>query len=139
MPTDPVRPDGDGHGDGDGDALRPLPRRVAHREPAPVDHARADQPEPAVGATRPLRRRVRGATLRTTAEPSERQSAPRQEARTLDAEAVRAALDEFEAGVQRAHRDSRSGDTGEHPAPVTTTTTTPREQDQNDSPEGAEQ
>ena len=139
VPTDPVRPDGDGHGDGDGDALRPLPRRVAHREPAPVDHARADQPEPAVGATRPLRRRVRGATLRTTAEPSERQSAPRQEARTLDAEAVRAALDEFEAGVERAHRDSRSGDTGEHPAPVTTTTTTPREQDQNDSPEGAEQ
>ncbi|MFF7160623.1 ATP-binding protein [Streptomyces sp. NPDC008086] len=135
VPADPVRPDG--HGDGDGDALRPLPRRVTHREPTPVDHARADQPEPAVGATRPLRRRVRGATLRTTAEPSERQSALRQDVRTLDAEAVRAALDEFEAGVERAHRDSRSGDTGEHPAPVMTPT--PHEQDQNDSPEGAEQ
>ncbi|KUO03577.1 histidine kinase [Streptomyces caeruleatus] len=131
VPADAVRPDGDG------DALRPLPRRVAHRDPAPVDHARADQPEPAVAATRPLRRRVRGATLRTTADPSERQSPLRQEAPTLDAEAVRAALDEFEAGVERAHRDSRSGDTGEHPAPVTTTT--PHEQDQNDSPEGAEQ
>ncbi|MET9968916.1 ATP-binding protein, partial [Streptomyces sp. NPDC006356] len=130
VPADAVRPDGD--------APRPLPRRVSHREAAPpVDHARADQPEPVVAATRPLRRRVRGATLRTTAEPYERQAALPQEPRTLDADAVRASLDEFEAAVERAHRDSRSGDTGEHSVPVTTTT--PHEQDQNDSPEGAEQ
>lgn len=154
---DAVRRDGGATDDAGGDGLRPLPRRVSHRGPAaqgppsgtgdgdatPVDHARADQREPAVAATRPLRRRVRGATLRTTAEASERQAALRQEARTLDAEAVRASLDEFEAAVERAHRDSRHGSTAERSAPATTrtptSTQTPHEQDRNDPPEGAEQ
>ncbi|MER6348415.1 hypothetical protein ABT232_28705, partial [Streptomyces sp. NPDC001532] len=60
---------------------------------------------PAVGGARPLRRRVRGATLRTTLGAD----ADRQAARApqpADAEAVRDALEEFEAAVERAHRDS---------------------------------
>ncbi|MEU9048920.1 sensor histidine kinase [Streptomyces sp. NPDC048384] len=159
----------------DADGLRPLPRRIAQSGPAAepsgsgdgaaasADHARADRPDPSVTAARPgptptatptgdapaarpLRRRVRGATLRTTVEASERQTALRQDARTLDAEAVRAALDEFEAAVERAHRDSRNGgdggdggdgDTGTQSAPATTPT--PHVHDQNDPPEGAEQ
>ncbi|MFG2575825.1 ATP-binding protein [Streptomyces sp. NPDC048481] len=65
---------------------------------------------------RPLRRRVRGATLRTTAEAAAQQAA-RSPARPADADAVRSALEEFEAAVAQAHRDS-GGDTGEHPAPA---------------------
>ncbi|WP_246101212.1 ATP-binding protein [Streptomyces cyaneus] len=154
--ADAVRPD-DG---ADGDGLRPLPRRVSQRgaapgddgDTAPADHARADQPdpsararveqsasalagrtdeEPSSAATRPLRRRVRGATLRTTAAAAP-QAVPRQGMRTVDAEAVRAELDEFEAAVERAHRD-----TGEHSVPAPPPT--PHTQDQNDPPEGAEQ
>ncbi|MEU6227189.1 ATP-binding protein [Streptomyces sp. NPDC047042] len=62
--------------------------------------------------SRPLRRRVRGATLRTTVDAAAQQAA-RQTARPVDADAVRDALDEFEAAVARAHRD-----TGEHPRPT---------------------
>ncbi|WP_405590706.1 ATP-binding protein [Streptomyces sp. NBC_01092] len=119
---------------------------------APADHARADRPDPSVAATRPgakptaapaasgapaarpLRRRVRGATLRTTVDAGERQTAPRQSAPTLDADAVRASLDEFEAAVERAHRDSRRGDEDRSAAP-----TTPHPHNQNDLPEGAQQ
>ncbi|MFD0002253.1 ATP-binding protein [Streptomyces sp. NPDC127178] len=161
VPGDAVRQDDAA----DADGLRPLPRRIAQSGPATepsgsgdgeaasADHARADRPDPSVTtarpgttptgdapAARPLRRRVRGATLRTTVEASERQTALRQDARTLDAEAVRAALDEFEAAVERAHRDSRNGgdgDTGTQSAPATTPT--PHVHDQNDPPEGAEQ
>ncbi|MDX2679849.1 ATP-binding protein [Streptomyces sp. NY05-11A] len=73
---------------------------------------------PAVGAdgSRPLRRRVRGATLRTTVDAAAQQAA-RRAARPADADAVRDALDEFEAAVARAHRDT-GGDTGEYPRPV---------------------
>ncbi|MFJ8535983.1 ATP-binding protein [Streptomyces sp. NPDC093591] len=153
---DAVRPD-DG---ADGDGPRPLPRRVSQRGAAPGDTAtstalRADGPtappsgpqpdgtpstpgaraeEPA--ATRPLRRRVRGATLPTTAA-SAPQAVPRQSVRTVDPEAVRAALDEFEAAVERAHRDSPRAGSGARSAPATHPT--PRTQDQNDPPEGAEQ
>jgi signal transduction histidine kinase len=88
-------------------------------------------PGGAPGGARPLRRRVRGATLRTTADAA--QQALRRPARPADAEAVRAALDEFEAAVERAHRDSTAG--GETAPP----TTTPPMQDQNHLPEGAEQ
>ncbi|MEH0574882.1 MULTISPECIES: ATP-binding protein [Streptomyces] len=87
---------------------------------------------PAVGAdgSRPLRRRVRGATLRTTVDAAAQQAA-RRAARPADADAVRDALEEFEAAVARAHRDT-GGDTGEHPRPVeshpdTRTGTTPTE------------
>ncbi|WP_051833753.1 ATP-binding protein [Streptomyces sp. NRRL S-646] len=80
------------------------------------------------GSSRPLRRRVRGATLRTTADTTAQQAA-RQAPRLADADAVRDALDEFEAAVERAHRDSAA--TG-RPA-----TTDPH--DQKHLPEGAEQ
>ncbi|MFF8424676.1 ATP-binding protein [Streptomyces sp. NPDC016566] len=113
----------------------PLPRRVPSRESA----APAEQPQAASsGTARPLRRRVRGATLRTTAGAT--QAAP-QTARTRDAEAERSALEEFEAAVERAHRDS---DTGSHarPHPEETSSAPPTPtppHDPNHLPEGAEQ
>ncbi|RZU23973.1 ATP-binding protein [Streptomyces sp. BK239] len=128
------------------------------RDPAPVPHprteggtsgrpVRADRPaEPQPDGPRPLRRRVRGATLRTTADAA--QQAARGPARPADADAVRSALEEFEAAVERAHRD-----TGEHPRPavpaaipVTEDTQDTQDTDhrnpahrQNHLPEGAEQ
>ncbi|EGX54760.1 hypothetical protein SZN_36274, partial [Streptomyces zinciresistens K42] len=51
---------------------------------------------------------------------------------TTDADAVRREIDEFEAAVERAHRD-----TGERHVPATPPT--PRTYHQNDLPEGAEQ
>ncbi|GAA3785903.1 hypothetical protein GCM10022403_020890 [Streptomyces coacervatus] len=80
------------------------------------------------GSSRPLRRRVRGATLRTTVDAAAQQAA-RQAPRPADADAVRDALDEFEAAVERAHRDSAAAG---RPA-----TTDPH--DRNHLPEGAEQ
>ncbi|MES5818619.1 ATP-binding protein [Streptomyces sp. RG80] len=120
----------------------PLPRRVRRDEESPpaaseeglpfIPKARAEEPAPGAddspGAARPLRRRVRGATLRTTAEAA--RPSTRQAPRPADAEAVRSALDEFEAAVERAHRDSGA-------APETPQT--PRKHDQNHLPEGAEQ
>ncbi|MEU1474243.1 ATP-binding protein [Streptomyces sp. NPDC005760] len=140
----------------------PLPRRVPHRDTAPtgpdtasavseppspappfVPKARTGE-EPGTGeggeASRPLRRRVRGATLRTTVgAEAVQKTAPLPPA---DPEAVRDALDEFEAAVERAHRDS---DTGSHSRPVlgnaveTHQTASNPPHDQNHSPEGAEQ
>ncbi|MFJ9862679.1 ATP-binding protein [Streptomyces sp. NPDC101165] len=114
----------------------PLPRRVPSRETATT----TEQPQlVSSGTGRPLRRRVRGATLRTTAGAS--QVAP-QPARTRDAEAERSALEEFEAAVERAHRDS---DTGSHarPHPEEETSSAPPTptppHDPNHLPEGAEQ
>ncbi|WP_327720039.1 sensor histidine kinase [Streptomyces sp. NBC_00490] len=115
----------------------PLPRRVRREEDpaAPEDglpfipKARAEEPAPAddaSGAARPLRRRVRGATLRTTADAAP--ASTRQAPRPADPEAVRSSLEEFEAAVERAHRDS---DTEPHQ--------TPRKHDLNHLPEGAEQ
>ncbi|MDH6213659.1 ATP-binding protein [Streptomyces pseudovenezuelae] len=117
----------------------PLPRRVPKREatepdPPFIPIARTEtSPAPTTvsaedGATRPLRRRVRGATLHTTADA---QQSARQAPRPADADAVRDSLDEFEAAVERANRDS----TGTGPA----VRTTPDPQDQNHLPEGAEQ
>ncbi|MDX2785155.1 ATP-binding protein, partial [Streptomyces caniscabiei] len=58
----------------------------------------------APATTRPLRRRVRGATLTVTTPAADRNgSAPRQ---PLDADAVRSELDEFEAAVRRAEQDA---------------------------------
>ncbi|MFJ8629388.1 ATP-binding protein [Streptomyces sp. NPDC093568] len=135
---DAVRPDDDA----ESDAPRPLPRRVSPRasvpEPTPdsssADHARADKADPDSPAARPLRRRVRGATLRTNGEAGARQATLPRSARTMDAEAVRTALDEFEAAVERAHRDSPRGDAEASAAPAT-----PHSHDQNDLPEGAQQ
>jgi signal transduction histidine kinase len=56
-------------------------------------------------AARPLRRRVRGATLRTTFGEAGRPVTP-QGPRVTDAEEVRSTLDEFEAAIARAHRDT---------------------------------
>ncbi|MET9834185.1 ATP-binding protein [Streptomyces sp. NPDC006385] len=134
----------------------PSPRARTDRDaPAPV--GRPDPPSSAAGAprlrttatptageapaaTRPLRRRVRGATLRVNAGSSASRAAPRQGVRTVDAEAVRAAIEEFEAAVERAHRDSRADGTraiGDHSVPVPPPA--PHTQDQNHLPEGAQQ
>ncbi|MFE1841538.1 sensor histidine kinase [Streptomyces sviceus] len=143
----------------DGDPA-PLPRRVPHRDPAPagpdlepssptppfIPKARTgDVPGDGDGGDgpRPLRRRVRGATLRTTvgADAVQKTAPPK----PADAEAVRDALDEFEAAVERAHRDS---ETGSHARPAyvddkadveTHQTASNPPHEQNHSPEGAEQ
>lgn len=82
----------------------PLPRRLPR--PAP-DESRPPAPPPS-GTGRPLRRRVRGATLRTTAgaAPTTVPQAVPQTVRPLDAEAVRSELEEFEEAVERARRDA---------------------------------
>ena len=151
------------------DDSAPLPRRVPQHDqatPAPtsevttgepaaapfipkartgettVSAEAAPDPDGAPAGARPLRRRVRGATLRTTlgAEAVQRATP----SRPADAEAVRDALDEFEAAVERAHRDS---ETGSHTRPVlgdsepveNPQTASNPPHDQNHSPEGAEQ
>nr|WP_234442996.1 ATP-binding protein [Streptomyces cellulosae] len=119
---------------------------------AVADGAVSTAPSAGGDGARPLRRRVRGATLRTTfgADPGQ-QAAQRSAPRPADADAVRAALDEFEAAVERAHRDSEAEDTGTHrtlpddtatiPTPVPRTSgpaPNPPHQHHH-SPEGAEQ
>ncbi|WNI18940.1 ATP-binding protein [Actinacidiphila sp. ITFR-21] len=109
--------------------VSPLPRRVpqaqtpggttprpsAAREPEPVTHETA--PAAAGGsrgedtAARPLRRRVRGATLGSTLSYAQRHAA-RAPRPPVDAEEVRSELDEFEAAVERAQRDSAPGASG---------------------------
>ncbi|WP_330337206.1 sensor histidine kinase [Streptomyces sp. NBC_00557] len=96
----------------------PLPRRIPRREPAaegerptagvPSD-THASERTSGSAAARPLRRRVRGATLHTTAGAAR---AVPEAVRIRDAEAERAALEEFEAAVARALHD-----TGDHPLP----------------------
>jgi hypothetical protein len=110
-------------------------RAVSSFEVRPDETALSDRS--AGDSPRPLRRRVRGATLRTTVDAAA-QYAARQPARPADAAAVRDALDEFEAAVERANRDSLTSDDddrtgGSAPRP----TTDPH--DQNHLPEGAEQ
>ncbi|MEU1270753.1 ATP-binding protein [Streptomyces sp. NPDC005799] len=92
------------------------------------------------GSPRPLRRRVRGATLRTTVDAA--QHAARQVARPADADAVRDTLDEFEAAVERANRDSAvaaNGNAGGADATSGAAHRTTDPHDQNHLPEGAEQ
>ncbi|GAB2934342.1 sensor histidine kinase [Streptomyces heilongjiangensis] len=78
-----------------------LPRRIPPRADTATADA-SDGPSPSTTA-RPLRRRVRGATLATTTTVDRNVPVPRQPA---DADAVRAELDEFEAAVRRAEQDS---------------------------------
>ncbi|MBE4733446.1 sensor histidine kinase [Streptomyces caniscabiei] len=105
-----------------------LPRRVPSR-PGPGDAATSEGTAPA--ATRPLRRRVRGATLTVTTPAADRNgSAPRQ---PLDADAVRSELDEFEAAVRRAEQDAAATETE-----TTTTTTTADETGTTAGPETPE-
>ncbi|MFI6020186.1 ATP-binding protein [Streptomyces sp. NPDC051287] len=116
-----------------------LPRRVPRREPtaqdappAPVPAARSGEPAAdSPDGSRPLRRRVRGATLRTTAGAAQ---ALAQQPRNRDADAERDALEEFEAAVERARRES---DTGSHERPAPPETNPPHHQIH--LPEGAEQ
>ncbi|WP_328751263.1 HAMP domain-containing protein [Streptomyces sp. NBC_00285] len=137
---------GDGSGGEPGPADAPfIPKartgEAAGSPSAPVAEAPGADGDPA--DARPLRRRVRGATLRTTLGADVVQkTAP---SRPADADAVRDALDEFEAAVERAHRDT---ETGSHTRPVfeaekadveTHRTASDPPHDQNHSPEGAEQ
>ncbi|HEY8982429.1 MAG TPA: ATP-binding protein, partial [Streptomyces sp.] len=79
-----------------------------------IPRARSEEPPASFNGPRPLKRRVRGATLRTTADAATH--AARMPARPADADAVREALDEFEEAVARANAD-----TAEQPlAPFTT-------------------
>ncbi|AWW37025.1 ATP-binding protein [Streptomyces cadmiisoli] len=135
-----------------------LPRRVPRRETAGGDRAplipkaRSEEAPGATGpdgtapgGSRPLRRRVRGATLRTPAE-ADRQAA-RPTAAPADAEAVRSALEEFEAAVARAHhdsdrdtsRDSDRDSTRAGGSPALGTAPEPSDSHDQDLPEGAEQ
>ncbi|MGW3564503.1 ATP-binding protein [Streptomyces sp. NPDC000941] len=98
-----------------------LPRRIPNRKgtDGPAADARsADAPTTDTSSidsppSRPLRKRVRGATLATTTAPADRGIAPVR--RPVDAEAVRTELDEFEAAVRRAQQDSAATPT--EPAP----------------------
>ncbi|MGI5378985.1 ATP-binding protein [Streptomyces sp. CA-251387] len=131
------------------DQTDPLPRaRTDRRSPTAMPRPGATPTAPPASgetpAARPLRRRVRGATLPANADASISHAPLRQSVRIVDAEAVRAAIEEFEAAVERAHRDSRPGSgtntgTGTGEQAVSATPPTPRTQDQNDPPEGAEQ
>ncbi|MCX4635692.1 HAMP domain-containing protein [Streptomyces sp. P9-2B-2] len=79
-----------------------LPRRLPQRTDEEGAGA-ASEPRPADSA-RPLRRRVRGATLPMTTPPPDRAA---QDVRTpVDADAVRSELDEFEAAVRRAEQET---------------------------------
>ncbi|MGW1722068.1 ATP-binding protein [Streptomyces sp. NPDC002306] len=127
----------------DDDRTGHLPRRVPRREPDPthdrpplVPRARGEAAAPDDAAdARPLRRRVRGATLHTTVDAA--QQSARQAPRPSDAEAVRSALEEFEAAVERAHQDTASSPA---PSEPTETPRAPRApHDPNHLPEGAEQ
>ncbi|MET7652934.1 ATP-binding protein [Streptomyces sp. NPDC005486] len=116
-PAPYAHPAGSGNGTAGGpvDPVRGTERGAADHGAEPSSPGGAAGPDPfAVGpdGSRPLRRRVRGATLRTTADAAAQQAA-RQPARPADADAVRDSLEEFEAAVARAHRD-----TGEHPRPT---------------------
>ncbi|SCK19925.1 Signal transduction histidine kinase [Streptomyces sp. SceaMP-e96] len=81
-----------------------LPRRLPHRTDAErTASASASEPRPA-DAARPLRRRVRGATLTMTTPTADREAQAAR--RPVDADAVRSELDEFEAAVRRAEQES---------------------------------
>ena len=119
-PTAPDTPDTSADPASDDAPAAYIPR-ARDGEPVSSVPAHGDGAEPAAAhgdSARPLRRRVRGATLRTTfgADPDQqatRRSAPR----PADAEAVRDSLDEFEAAVARANRDSEDeGAGGRRPA-----------------------
>ncbi|WSB74213.1 HAMP domain-containing protein [Streptomyces decoyicus] len=90
-----------------------LPRRLPHHTDAD-QAAPVPEPRPAQSG-RPLRRRVRGATLDMTTPTADRgaQSARR----PVDADAVRTELDEFEAAVRRAEQESAAAPRDPAPSP----------------------
>ncbi|SED24281.1 Signal transduction histidine kinase [Streptomyces sp. 2224.1] len=77
---------------------RRLPRRTDTERTAPAGETRP------ASSGRPLRRRVRGATLDMTAPAADRGTQATR--RPVDAEAVRCELDEFEAAVRRAEQEA---------------------------------
>ncbi|MBZ3901605.1 ATP-binding protein [Streptomyces griseiscabiei] len=103
-----------------------LPRRVPSRPGA----GRAPAPEgpSSTAAARPLRRRVRGATLTVTTPAADRGAPPVRQ--PLDADAVRTELDEFEAAVRRAEEDAAA------PPAERSATTPPDEQNAAVPPDG---
>ncbi|KUO12774.1 sensor histidine kinase [Streptomyces sp. DSM 15324] len=131
----PADASGAGSGGGPGGARVPVEDHARTPDPAgpavPAAALGEVRPAAAEGA-RPLRRRVRGATLRTTVDASAAMA--RQAARPADADAVRSALEEFEAAVERAHRDTD----GSHDRRVPDDHRNPPHH-QNHLPEGAEQ
>ncbi|MEV5146456.1 ATP-binding protein [Streptomyces sp. NPDC052727] len=114
-PADGTAPDEPARAEHGGPLPRRVPRRAPHSTDAPAPSGE-QTPGGAEHTARPLRRRVRGATLRTTAGAAP--TVPKT-VRPLDAEAVRSALEEFEDAVERARRDS---DTGSFARPVSTGT-----------------
>lgn len=93
---------------------RRVPARTGAKPTAAPDQATPDQPAAPQGP-RPLRRRVRGATLARSTPPADRRApAVRQ---PVDAEAVRSELDEFESAVARAEQDSAQDRTNDAPSP----------------------
>ncbi|WP_262702902.1 MULTISPECIES: sensor histidine kinase [Streptomyces] len=88
--------------------------RTANEPTAGQERPAANEPTAAPAAapgSRPLRRRVRGATLDKTTSPADRGIPGTR--RPADADAVRSELDEFEAAVRRAERDSAAASPAE--------------------------
>ncbi|MFJ9413828.1 ATP-binding protein [Streptomyces sp. NPDC101227] len=91
-----------------------LPRRLPQHTDA-EQSAPAVEPQPAPAPSgRPLRRRVRGATLEMTTPTAGREA--QAEHRPVDADAVRSELDEFEAAVRRAEQESAPAPTDPEPS-----------------------
>ncbi|MGW2633694.1 ATP-binding protein [Streptomyces chattanoogensis] len=90
-----------------------LPRRLPRRTDA-EQTATAFTPRQAPSA-RPLRRRVRGATLEMTTPMADREAQAVR--RPVDADAVRSELDDFEAAVRRAEQDSAAAPQDPAPSP----------------------
>ncbi|MFD8545320.1 ATP-binding protein [Streptomyces sp. NPDC059649] len=107
LPTAPERqPDGPPRED-------KLPRRLPRPTPGDAEPATPASANGPGRSVRPLRRRVRGATLDMTTPAADRTA--QDVRRPADADAVRSELDEFEAAVRRAEQESAPA-TGE-PAP----------------------
>ncbi|WP_063736621.1 ATP-binding protein [Streptomyces sp. RTd22] len=107
-----------------------LPRRIPNRkgaegtqqEPSAEQEPSTEQTPSPTGekssgepTSRPLRRRVRGATLDKTTPSADRGIAAVRA--PADADAVRSELDEFEAAVRRAQQDSANAPTDPEPTP----------------------
>ncbi|MFI9048235.1 ATP-binding protein [Streptomyces sp. NPDC053427] len=90
-----------------------LPRRLPHRTDAQRT-APAVEP-PSAQSARPLRRRVRGATLEMTTPMADRETQAVR--RPVDADAVRSELDAFEAAVRRAEQETAAAPTDPEPSP----------------------
>ncbi|MFF4948148.1 ATP-binding protein [Streptomyces chattanoogensis] len=89
-----------------------LPRRLPRRTDAEQTATAFTRQAP---SARPLRRRVRGATLEMTTPMADREAQAVR--RPVDADAVRSELDDFEAAVRRAEQDSAAAPQDPAPSP----------------------